>query len=173
MTLTPFNSHREAGKGTSPPGSIPSTVRVAIAVSRYNDAITNRLSDAAVKTLVKGGIAPDRIDIAHVPGAFELSFAADRLAATGRYAAIICLGAIIRGETIHDRVIAAAVASGIEASSRHHGIPIAFGVLTCETLAQASARAGDNQGNKGREAAEAALGMIAFVASVHAGAHES
>lgn len=144
----------------------PPSSRVAIVVSRYNEAITRRLCEGAVATLEAGGVRTFDVEIAHVPGAFELAFAADRLAASGRFAAIICLGAIIRGETTHDRVIAAAVAAGIEASSRNRGVPIAFGVLTCDTLAQAAARAGGGAGNKGQEAAEAALAMMAFVAAL-------
>jgi 6,7-dimethyl-8-ribityllumazine synthase len=150
----------------TPPPATQQSSRVAIVVSRYNEAITRRLCDGAVATLEAGGVGAADVEVFHVPGAFELAFAADRLAAGGRYAAVICLGAIIRGETIHDRVIAAAVAAGIESSARTRGVPIAFGVLTCDTLAQASARAGGNAGNKGREAAEAALGMMAFVAGL-------
>jgi len=148
------------------PSAVSPAARVAVVVSRYNEPITRRLCEAAVSTLLEAGVPEGGIDVSHVPGAFELAFAADRLAACGRYAAIICLGAIIRGETIHDRIIAAAVAGGIEAAARSRGVPIAMGVLTCETLAQASARAGGGAGNKGREAAEAALAMMAFVAAL-------
>ena len=111
------------------------------------------------------------VDVAWVPGAFELPLAADRLAATGRYAAVLCLGAIIRGETSHDRHIASAVGHGIEQAARSHGLPVLFGVLTCDTLAQALARAAGSEadgftGNKGAETAAAAVEMIGLVAAI-------
>jgi 6,7-dimethyl-8-ribityllumazine synthase len=147
---------------------LPAGVRVAIAVSRYNDSITRRLLEAAVATLAAAGLPADRIDVAWVPGAFELPLAADRMAAGGRHAAVLCLGAIIRGETSHDRHIASAVGSGIEQIARARGIPVLFGVLTCDTLAQALARAGGDAGNnyagnKGRECASAAIEMISLL----------
>ncbi|NBS32441.1 MAG: 6,7-dimethyl-8-ribityllumazine synthase [Planctomycetia bacterium] len=145
---------------------IPVGTRVAVAVSRYNEGLTGRLLEGAVATLVAAGVAADRIEIAWVPGAFELPLAADRLASSGRFAAVICLGVVIRGETSHDRHINTAVATGIEAVSRHHGLPVSFGVLTCETVAQADARAGGAVGNKGEEAAHAALAMIRLLTSL-------
>lgn len=140
--------------------SLAPSTRVGIVVSRFNEPVTRNLLEAAVKTLRTAGIAAEDIDVAWVPGSFELPLAADRLAATSRYAAVICLGAIIKGETTHDRHIATAVATGIEQAARHRGIPITFGVLTCETAEQAVARAGGTQGNKGVEAAEATLAML-------------
>ena len=151
-----------------PAGSLPPSTRVAIAVSRYNESVTSRLLDAAVATLAAAGIADGAMDVAWVPGAFELPFAADRLAATDRYAAVLCLGAIIRGETSHDRHIAHAAATGIELCSRTRGIPVIFGVLTCDTLAQAVARAGGGHGNKGHECAEAAIAMIRLATTISA-----
>lgn len=148
------------------PGSIAPRARVAIAVSRYNEPVTAKLLDGAVATLRAAGIAEDAIDVAWVPGSFELPFAADRLAATGRYAAVLCLGAIIRGETTHDRYIAQAAANGIEACGRQRGLPVIFGVLTCDTLAQAVARAGGGHGNKGSECAEAAIAMIRLAEAI-------
>ena len=145
---------------------LPVGTRVAVAVSRYNEGLTGRLLEGAVATLVAAGVAADRIEIAWVPGAFELPLAADRLASSGRFAAVICLGVVIRGETSHDRHINTAVATGIEAVSRHHGLPVSFGVLTCETVAQADARAGGAVGNKGEEAAHAALAMIRLLTSL-------
>jgi 6,7-dimethyl-8-ribityllumazine synthase len=143
-------------------------LRVGIVVSRYNESITRRLLDAAVATFVGAGLPAAGVDVAWVPGAFELPLAADRLAATGRYAAVLCLGAIIRGETSHDRHIASAVGHGIEQAARSHGLPVLFGVLTCDTLAQALARAGGDAasqfaGNKGRECAAAAIEMISLL----------
>jgi 6,7-dimethyl-8-ribityllumazine synthase len=145
--------------------------RVAVVVARWNDSITRRLLEAAVAKLTAAGLPAAGLDVAWVPGSFELPLAADRLAATGRYAAVLCLGAIIKGETIHDRVIADAVAAGIEATGRAHGLPVIFGVLTCDTLAQALARAGGSEadgfaGNKGAESAEAAIEMIGLVAAI-------
>jgi 6,7-dimethyl-8-ribityllumazine synthase len=145
--------------------TLPEGVRVAIVVSRYNETVTRRLLDGAVHTFVAAGLPADRIDVAWVPGAFELTLAADRLAAGGHHAAVLCLGAIIKGETSHDRHIATAVASGIEQIGRTRGLPVLFGVLTCDTLAQAMARAAGGTadgfaGNKGVECATAALEMI-------------
>ncbi len=156
------------------PDQLPPGVRVAIVVSRWNDAVTGRLMVGAVSQLTIAGVTAEAIDIAHVPGSFELSFAADRLAATGRYAAVLCLGAIIRGETTHDRYIAHAAATGIEAVARAHGIPVLFGVLTCDTLAQALARAAGSHedgfaGNKGAEVAAAAIEMIGLVKAIAGG----
>ena len=153
--------------------ALPPTVRIAIVVSRYNDSITGRLLDGAVATFTAAGLDAARIDVAWVPGAFELPFVADRLAATGRYAAVLCLGAIIRGETTHDQHIARAVGGGIEAVARTRGLPVLFGVLTCDTLAQAFARAGGDAvsgyvqaGNKGAECAAAAIEMLALLGSL-------
>ena len=145
--------------------SLPAGTRVAIAVARWNEPITRRLLAAAQAVLARAGLPAGGLDVAWVPGAFELPLAADRLAATGRYAAVICLGAVIRGETTHDQHIARAVACGIEQAARARGIPVAFGVLTCESLAQAMARAGGDAGdgfagNKGAEAATAVIEMI-------------
>jgi len=157
-------------------GRLPADVRVAIVVSRYNESITRRMLDGAVATFRAAGVAADRIDVAWVPGAFELPFVADRLAAGGRHAAVLCLGAIIRGETTHDQHIARAVGCGIEAISRARGLPVLFGVLTCDTLAQALARAGGDaatgyagSGNKGAECAAAAIEMIVLLAALPGG----
>ncbi|MCX7389926.1 MAG: 6,7-dimethyl-8-ribityllumazine synthase [Planctomycetota bacterium] len=145
--------------------------RIAIAVSRYNDSVTKRLLDGALAELVAAEIPAELITVAWTPGAFELTLVADRLAATGRYAAVICLGAIVRGETTHDRLIAQAVSQGIEAIARVHGLPILFGVLACDTLAQALARAGGSEGNKGAECARAAVEMISLLRHIHAPTH--
>jgi 6,7-dimethyl-8-ribityllumazine synthase len=155
-------------------GRFPANCRVAVAVARWNDTVTRRLLDGAVHGLIQAGLGADDIDVAWVPGAFELSFTADRLAATGRYAAVLCLGAIIRGETSHDRYIAQACAAGIEAVGRVRGVPVLFGVLTCDTLAQALARAGGAaadgfSGNKGAESAAAAAEMVMLAAAIASG----
>jgi 6,7-dimethyl-8-ribityllumazine synthase len=146
---------------------------VAIAVARWNEPITRRLLAAAEAVLAGAGLPAAAIDVAWVPGSFELPLAADRLAATGRYDAVVCLGAVIRGETTHDQHIARAVALGIEQVARARGIPVAFGVLTCESLAQAMARAGGDPGdgfagNKGAEAAASVIEMIDVLRQVAA-----
>ena len=146
--------------------SAPSDVRVAIVVSRYNHSITYSLLCGAVETLNNAGIVSARIEVAEVPGAFELPLAADALACSGRFAAVLCLGAVIRGETTHDQHINTAVANGIESVGRQYGIPILFGLLTCDTLGQAEARAGGDVGNKGAECAEAAIAMINLLQDV-------
>jgi 6,7-dimethyl-8-ribityllumazine synthase len=145
----------------------PAGTRVAIVVSRWNEQVTRRLLDGAVGRLAAAGIAGAAVDVAWVPGSFELPAAADRLAATGQYAAVLCLGAIIKGETEHDRHIAQAVARGIEETARHRGLPVLFGVLTCDNLAQALARAtAEPVANKGAECAAAGLAMIALFAEL-------
>ncbi|MFM1902882.1 MAG: 6,7-dimethyl-8-ribityllumazine synthase [Planctomycetota bacterium] len=149
----------------------PSGSRAAVVVARWNETVTGRLLEGAVHALRGAGFAADAVEVAWVPGSFELPFAADRLAATGRYATVLCLGAIIRGETIHDRVIATACAGGIEAVARSRGLPVLFGVLTCDTLAQALARAGGSPGdgfagNKGAECAAAAVEMLGLGAAI-------
>ena len=146
--------------------SAPSDVRVAIAVSCYNRAITYSLLCGAVETLNNAGVDSGRIEVAEVPGAFELPLAADALACSGRFAAVLCLGAVIRGETTHDQYINTSVANGIENIGRQYGIPILFGLLTCDTLEQAEARAGGDVGNKGSECAEAAIAMINLLQEV-------
>lgn len=152
----------------------PAGLRVGIAVARWNEAVTRRLVAGAVHRLAAAGLPATAIDVAWVPGSFELPFAADRLAATGRYAAILCLGAIIKGETSHDHHIATAAAAGIEQAGRAHGLPVIFGVLTCDTLAQAMVRAGGDEadgytGNKGAECAAAAVEMACLSARIAAG----
>jgi len=152
---------------------LPAGTRVAIAVARWNEPITRRLLAAAEAVLAGSGLPAAAIDVAWVPGSFELPLAADRLAASGRYAAVVCLGAVIRGETSHDQHIARAVALGIEQVARCRGLPVAFGVLTCESLAQAMARAGGDAGdgfagNKGAEAAAAVIEMIGVLGQVAA-----
>lgn len=142
------------GSLTAPDG------RFAIVVSRYNESITGKLLDGAVKALVEHGVADGAIDVAWVPGAFEIPLAAERMATSGQYVAVICLGAVIRGETTHDQHINRAVSLGILESSLRSGVPVIFGVLTCDTVEQAIHRAGGNVGNKGVEAAEAALQMV-------------
>lgn len=153
------------------PNGLPPGTRVGIAVARWNEPITRRLLAGAVHRLEAAGLPAAAVDVAWVPGSFELPLAADRLAATGRYAAILCLGAIIKGETSHDHHIATATAAGIEATARGRGLPVIFGVLTCDTLAQAMVRAGGDAadgyaGNKGAECAAAAAEMVALLSQI-------
>jgi 6,7-dimethyl-8-ribityllumazine synthase len=148
----------------------------AVVVSRFNESITSRLLEGAVQTLTAHGVADDRIDVAWTPGAFEIPTVANRLAASGRYAAIICLGAVIRGETTHDQHINRAVSTSLCEIGVHYGLPVLFGILTCNTLEQAIVRSGGQSattgkdqsdsriGNKGVDCAEAALEMIDLLA---------
>jgi 6,7-dimethyl-8-ribityllumazine synthase len=138
--------------------------KIAIVVSRYNESITNKLLDGAVRTLVQYGVADESIEVVWVPGAFEIPLVADRLAKSGDYVAVICLGAVIRGETTHDQHINRAVSLGITEAALASGVPVAFGVLTCDTVEQAIHRAGGSVGNKGVEAAETAIRMANLLA---------
>lgn len=136
---------------------------VAIVVSRWNESITQRLLDGAVSTLTAHGILDEAIDVAWVPGAWEIPIVAQRLADSDRYQAILCLGAVIRGETSHDQHINRTVSTAISEIALETGLPLLFGILTCETMEQAIHRAGGNVGNKGSECAEAALYMIGLL----------
>ena len=135
-------------------------LRIGVALARFNQAVTDRLLAGALEALTANGVAEDAIDVATVPGAFELPLCAQRLAATGRYDALVCLGAVVRGETPHFEFVAGEAARGIGEVSRRHDLPIAFGVLTTDTIEQALARAGGDRGNKGSEAALTALEMV-------------
>jgi 6,7-dimethyl-8-ribityllumazine synthase len=134
--------------------------RFAIVVSRYNESVTGRLLEGALQTFAAHQVPDDQIDVAWVPGAFEIPLAADRLAHAGHYAAVLCLGAVIRGETTHDQHINRAVSLRLAETAVHAGLPVLFGVLTCDTLEQALHRSGGNAGNKGAECAAAALEMV-------------
>jgi 6,7-dimethyl-8-ribityllumazine synthase len=140
--------------------------RFAIVVSRYNESITGKLLSGAIETLTGHGVNDDQIDVAWVPGAFEIPLIADRLANTSEYAAVLCLGAVIRGETTHDQHINRAVSLGVMEAGLRSGVPVLFGILTCDSLEQAIHRAGGNVGNKGAECAEAALRMANLLRQV-------
>jgi 6,7-dimethyl-8-ribityllumazine synthase len=131
--------------------------RVAIVVSRYNERITRRLLEGARAALREGGIPDDAVDVVWVPGAFELPVAAEASASCGRYGAVVALGCVIRGETPHFEYVAGEVARGLGDVARAHRIAVGFGVLTTDDQEQAMARAGGSAGNKGYEAAGAAL----------------
>jgi 6,7-dimethyl-8-ribityllumazine synthase len=137
--------------------------RFAIVVARWNETITRKLLDGAVATLAKHGVADEEIDVAWVPGSFEIPLVAQRMAASGNYAAVLCLGAVIRGETSHDQHINRAVSLAMSQIALATNVPVLFGVLTCETMEQAIHRAGGNVGNKGVECAEAALHMVGLL----------
>jgi 6,7-dimethyl-8-ribityllumazine synthase len=139
-----------------------SPFRFAVIVSRFNETITGRLRDAAVRTLTEAGAADGNVQVFDVPGAYELPQAARAAAETGTFDAIVCLGCVIRGETPHFDYISSAVAHGITAAAADTGVPMAFGVLTTNTVGQAEERAGANDENKGREAAAAAIEMAAL-----------
>jgi 6,7-dimethyl-8-ribityllumazine synthase len=135
-------------------------VRVAIACGRFNDLITERLLAGARDGLLRHGVDEASITEAWVPGAFELPLAASRLAESGEYDAVICLGAVIRGATGHYEHVAGQCAAGIARVGLDTGLPVVFGVLTTETIEQALERAGTKAGNKGYESAETALEMV-------------
>ncbi|MBZ0157106.1 MAG: 6,7-dimethyl-8-ribityllumazine synthase [Alphaproteobacteria bacterium] len=137
--------------------------RFGIVVSRFNDFITSRLLDGAVDALVRHGAREDSIEVVKVPGAFEIPLVAKRMAAKGTYHAIICLGTVIRGATPHFDYVASEVSKGIAAASLDTGVPIAFGVITSDTIEQAVERAGTKAGNKGWDAAVTAIEMAQII----------
>jgi 6,7-dimethyl-8-ribityllumazine synthase len=141
-------------------------LRIGIALARFNQSVTDLLLAGALDALKRHGVADDAIDVATVPGAFELPLCAQRLAAAGRYDALVCLGAVVRGETPHFDYVAAEAARGIVKVSLRLDLPIAFGVLTTDTVEQALARAGGARGNKGYDAAVTALEMVNVLRAV-------
>ena len=140
--------------------------RVAILVSRYNELITNRLLEGALACCSEAGIARADVDVVWVPGAFELPVAAAAAAGPKRYACLVALGAVIRGDTPHFEYVAGESARGLNAVAVQHGLPVGFGVLTVDTMQQAVDRAGGSAGNKGHEAAAAALQAADVIAQL-------
>ncbi|MBI5849128.1 MAG: 6,7-dimethyl-8-ribityllumazine synthase [Nitrospirae bacterium] len=134
-------------------------LKFAIIVSRFNDFITGKLLDGAVDALLRHGAKDEDIDVVKVPGAFEIPLAAKKVAEKGSYQAVICLGTVIRGATPHFDYVAAEVSKGVASASLDTGVPIAFGVLTTDTIEQAVERAGTKSGNKGFDAAVTAIEM--------------
>lgn len=132
---------------------------VGIVVGRFNGNITSRLLDGALDALEEAGVPRERIDVMPVPGAFELPLGAMALAKTRRYACVIALGCVIRGDTPHFEYVAGEAASGLQLAGLETGVPVAFGLLTCDNRRQAEERAGGEKGNKGIEAARTALEM--------------
>ena len=137
--------------------------RIAVIAARFNEVVTARLLDGALRGLRGQGVAEGDVDIAWVPGAFEIPLVAQRLAGSGDYDALICLGAVIRGDTAHFELVAEATARGIGEVALATGVPVIFEVLATDDLAQAQARAGGAHGNKGWEAARAALEMASLL----------
>lgn len=134
--------------------------RIGIAVARWNEDVTSRLLDGARDALRGAGLADDAVEVVWVPGSFELPWACGELAATGRFDALLAFGAVIRGETDHYDYICGAATDGLLRVGLDHGLPVLFGVLTCETQAQALARAGGGHGNKGSDCALDALRLV-------------
>jgi 6,7-dimethyl-8-ribityllumazine synthase len=140
--------------------------RMGIVVGRFNDFISNKLLEGALDALVRHGMNEADIDIVKVPGSFEIPLMAKKMSEKGRYDAVICLGAVIRGSTPHFEYVSAEVSKGVAQVSLESGIPVIFGVITTDTLEQAIERAGTKSGNKGWSAAVAAMEMADLVASV-------
>lgn len=143
-----------------------SGLRFAIIVSRFNSFIGERLVEGALDALHRHGTDPTAITTVRVPGAFEIPLVAKRLAATGEYDALICLGAVIRGATPHFDYVASEVSKGIATVSLESGVPIAFGILTTETIEQAIERAGTKAGNKGFDAAVSVIEMVNLLKAI-------
>lgn len=135
-------------------------LKVALVVSRFNGSVTDQLVQGATDELIRHGVADEAIDIYRVPGAFELPPVARRTADSGKYNAVVCLGAVIRGATPHFEYVASEAAKGIAAAAQAASCPIVFGVLTCDTLDQAWERSGGKSGNKGADAARAAMELV-------------
>jgi 6,7-dimethyl-8-ribityllumazine synthase len=145
------------------PAPVDPQDRYAIVVAQWNEGVTHKLRDGAIATLVAAGIPAASIDVAQVPGSWEIPLAAQRFAATGHYRAVICLGAVVRGETTHDEHLNRGVSLALGELALKYDLPIPLGVLTCQTMQQAIDRSGGRVGNKGSECAEAALQMVGLL----------
>jgi len=143
--------------------------KIALVVSRWNELMSSKLLEGAKDILVRHGVSMGDIELAMVPGSFELAFAAQKLVSTKRYDAVVCLGVLIRGATPHFEYVASEAAKGIAQVGLQSGIPVTFGVITSDTLEQALERAGSKAGNKGVEAALAALEMTNLITQIDAG----
>ena len=141
-------------------------IKIAIAVSKFNESVTKGLLEGALKELTAGGISEKNIKVVMCPGAFEIPLTAKALCNSKKYSAVICLGAVIKGETAHFEYISEAVSKGIMKLNIEFGIPVTFGVLTCYTEEQAIERSKEGEANKGAEAARAALEMIKILKTV-------
>lgn len=141
-------------------------IRYAVIVSRFNEFINSKLLSGAEDALTRHGVQDDEIDVYWVPGAFEMPLLAKKLAENGKYGAVICLGAVIRGNTTHYDLVSAEVAKGIAQTSLQTEVPVIFGVLTTESIEQAIERAGTKAGNKGYEAAMTAIEMANLLSRI-------
>lgn len=141
-------------------------LRVAVVASRFNETIVKSLVEGALDCLRRHGVADDDVSLAWVPGAFEIPVAARRFATSGDVDAVVCLGVVVKGETAHFDFVAGGAAQGISATAQETGVPVTFGVLTTETAEQAADRAGGKMGNKGFEAALAAIEMASLLQSL-------
>jgi len=140
--------------------------KLGIVVARFNSFLSERLLEGAIDALVRSGVESDDIDVARVPGAFEIPLVTQKMAKSGKYDAVICLGVVIRGATPHFDFVAGEVAKGSAQVMLDTSVPVLFGVLTTETIEQAIERAGSKAGNKGSEVAVAALEMINLIAAL-------
>ena len=134
--------------------------KIAIVAGRFNDFLTKKLLDGATDCLTRHGVSEENIDIAHVPGSFEIPLVVQKMAASGKYDAVIALGAIIRGDTPHFDYVAAETTKGVASAMMETGVPVSFGVLTVDTIEQGIERSGSKSGNKGFDAALVAIEMI-------------
>jgi len=146
-----------------------SALKMGIVASRWNEFMVGKLVEGAVDALVRHGVDDDQIDIAYVPGSFELPLGAKKMVGSGRYQAVICLGVVIRGATPHFDYVAGEASKGIAQVGLQSGIPVSFGVLTCDTIEQAIERSGSKGGNKGFEAAVTAIEMVNLISAIEAG----
>ena len=145
---------------------IGSGMKVAIVASRFNEFITSKLLSGAEDGLVRHGVAGEDIDAYWVPGAFELPMLAQKLAQSGKYDAVICVGAVIRGSTSHYDLVCSETAKGIAQAAMHTGVPVLFGVITTENIEQAIERAGSKAGNKGYDCALSAIEMVNLIREI-------
>jgi 6,7-dimethyl-8-ribityllumazine synthase len=152
------------GKLVAPPDA-----KFAIVVSRFNEFVTSKLLGGAIDGLKRHQVADENIEVAWSPGSYEIPLLAQRLAASGQYAAVLCIGAVIRGGTDHYQYVASEVSKGVALASLNTGVPCIFGVLTCDTVEQAVDRAGAKSGNKGADAASAAIEMVNLLRQLPAG----
>ncbi|MGL6095958.1 MAG: 6,7-dimethyl-8-ribityllumazine synthase [Fimbriiglobus sp.] len=144
----------------------PPAGRFVLVTARFNGFVVDQLAAGALDALARHGVPADRVDTVKVPGSYEIPLIAQKLGATGKYAAVICLGCIIRGDTDHYDHVAGAATSGIAQAALACGVPVIFGVLTCDTLEQAIHRAGAKAGNKGFEAAVTAVEIVNLLAKL-------
>lgn len=147
---------------------VASGIKVGIVAARFNEFITNKLVGGAIDGLVRHDVKENDIDVAWVPGAFEIPLIAQKMAATGKYDAVICVGAVIRGSTSHYDYVCSEVSKGIANVSLNAGIPVMFGVLTTDTIEQAIERAGTKAGNKGYDCALGAIEMVNLIKNIEA-----